>query len=342
MHRRGMDWAAHCRALEAQYRELQEKMRTSFGERQSFHDRYTGAIRSATLRAAPTRNMWRSIRESPQLDEDARDKKGHFIVTLRNLRTTKLKSTKTESASWEEILKRQIALREAKKARKSGKGADENPDREMKERSTAKQDRLSAIKKMLSSLNKVQEPEEPAQTESVASVPPVWEESETNSPDKQGPPHKLRLGQKKTTGTGAVSDSAPTSLKGAQQEDDIKVMDRSSSNPPLAFSTLPRATKPISRYSEPALTVTPTPELNAPRSPRIRSTLSVRAAEFKPFVQPPPTEPRMMRAPTAPRALRESQTVLGPGYINFPQMILDPWQLGGVSHGYTPEPEWRQ
>ena len=342
MHRRSMDRAAHCRALEAEYRELQEKMRTAFGERQSFHTRYTGAIRSATLRAASTRNMWQSIRKSPQLDEKAIDKRGHFVDTLRDLRTTRLKSTESESASWEGILEKQIAHREAKKERKSGKGPAEVPDGRKKEESTAKQDRVSAVKKFLISLNKVRVPQEPARSESVASVPPVCEEPDTSSPVVQDLPPRLRLGPKKTAGTGALPDSTSTSWKGAQQEDNIEAIDGSSSGIPLAFSTLPRATKPISRYSDPALTVTPSPGANAPNSSQIHSTLSAKAAEFKPFAQAPPTEPRMMRAPTAPRALRETQTVLEPGYGSFPQTIWNPWQLNTVSHGYALEPEWRE
>jgi hypothetical protein len=342
MHRRSMDRAAHCRTLEVEYRKLQEKMRTAFGERQSFQTCYTGAIKSATLRAAPASKLWQSIRESPQLGEKAKDKGGCFVDTLRDLRTTRLKSTEPGSASWEEILEKQIAHREAKKERKSGKGPAGVPNGKMKEESTAKQDRVSAVKKFLVSLNKAQVPQEPAQTESVASVPPVCEKPETSSPVVQDPPPRLRLGPKKTAGTGALPDSMSTSWKGAQQEDNIEAIDGSSSGIPLAFSTLPRATKPISRYSDPTLTVTPSHGANAPSSPQMHSTLSAKAAEFKPFVQPPPTEPRMMRAPTAPRALRETQTVLEPSYGSFPQTIWGPWQFDGASHGYALEPEWRE
>jgi hypothetical protein len=321
MHQRSKDQAAQCRVLEAEYRELWERMRTAFGARQSFHNRYTGAKRSATLRSPTTRNVWQSIKESPQLDEKAKDKRGHFVDTLRDLRTTRLKFTEPQSVSWEEILEEQIAHREAKKEGKSGIGPEGVPDGKMKEESTAKKDKVSAVRKILASLNKARVPQEPAQTEGVASVPPVCEELETSSLVVQDPPQRFRLGSKKTTRIGAVPGSTSASWKSTQQGDKIEVINGVSSSTPRAFNTLPRATKPISRYSDPSMTVTTSPEANAPSSSQIHSTLSARATEFKPFVQPPPTEPRIMRAPTAPRALREAQTVWEAGYGSLPQTI---------------------
>ncbi|KAG9203989.1 hypothetical protein G6514_002151 [Epicoccum nigrum] len=286
--------------------------------------------------------MWQSIKESPQFDEKAKDIRGHFVDTLRDLRTTRLKSTEPKPASWEEILEEHIAHRDAKKEEKSGKGPEGVPDGEMKEESTAKEDKVSAVRKILASLNKAWVPQEPAQAESVASVPPVGEEPETSPPVVHDPPQKFRLGSRKTTRTGVVPGSTSAGWKGTQQGDKIEAIDGGSSSTPRAFNTLPRATKPISRYSDPSMTVTASPEANVPSLSQIHSTLSARATEFKPFVQPPPTEPRIMRAPTAPRALREAQTVWEAGYGSLPQTIWDPWPFDGVSHGYALVPEWQQ
>lgn len=300
MDRRSKERAAEIRALLAEHR--------------SFAARYVSTKESASAQAESTRGLWQSIRASPRGRQN-------FADTIRDVRTMQLSSVEDAPESWEHVLGKQIACRDSKKEKKVLEAALMCTNAGQEQEKKRRQSKLDDLLRRLAQVNK-----RAVSTilEELEQSPSEHSDMEKSSPLHQAPIRKLRIARLKASPsqtTPLFSLTVPTrTTKGESKGNSTSQTFTSASD---SIQDASRNIHAAHNVYEKARTIGHSATVKMGRSIGLRSCsdkgypthrsnslqapshLSAEVAEFKPFVKPPPTEPRMMRAPTAPRAMRE-------------------------------------
>lgn len=274
-------------------------------------------------------DMRRSIRES--LRSITTTRRERVCCATADLLTTKIAPVTPMMTSWEACLEMQIFQRELTKAKDAEKRAKLAEEKEKEDQ--RKQARLSSVQQGLARINRLR------------TSPAMEGDTEQSSSSRREQPLRLQIVRTVRMVTSGVDhgfdemvpSQVPESVSGPSSLQDTPA---SPEVPPPAmtttvFSGLPRSNKAIARFHTvgPASAIkvhlsgedssigaamrpvagsatlpgTSTLRAEAPEFASLRGFPAMRAEapEFKPLQQAPPTEPRMMRVPTAPRAVRE-------------------------------------
>lgn len=331
MHRRSKQRADEIRAL--------------FVEWESFSGRYATTRESADRDATLNKGIWQSIRASPRFDKTWKDERQRFVGTIGDLRATQFESAK---ADWELRLERQIVSRAKTAEKQIGLEAEKPCAEEKEQEGKKKQAILACLQLRLAQAN-------------TRAVSPVTEEKEDESPlaeDKEKeqtavseeiPEQRLRIAPTASTsscGLGPRLDAMVSArmLQSLHEEESPEPLPNPSgrSTPEIIVahpSVRPGTNELVvgSRTARPIAAIKiVAPEDLASNGDKARpvvkpassQALSPDVLEFTPFKQAPPTEPKMMRVPTAPRAMREAAYST---YGSMPRM-----------RGYSTVRNWRQ
>lgn len=305
MHQRSKERAGKIRALLAEHR--------------SFSARYATTKESAAKDAKSTKGMWQSIRATPQLDKAWQDETQSSTGTIGNLHATQSERNIPVKADWEVRLQNHIAKRATKEERQGvehGKPSAANKEQDEQR----KQARLACIQIRL------------AQANTRAVSPEMEEKDDESALSESKEKGQTRVFEEKHTQRLQSARAAQGSSRGLGPTLDVIVSEQSflplpgtleSSSSQIIIAhpaILPGTSRNLlgTRPTRPSAAIKiVAPDANAsngvkpyevvePASSQHSKTLSAKVSEYKPFRYPPPTEPRMMSAPTEPRAMKEA------------------------------------
>jgi hypothetical protein len=238
-----------------------------YAERKALTARFHASSQAEIKDVEFTRKMRRSIKV--QQRHDGGITKHEDLRKGGGLRPVKLGKSEDVDTNWKERLQKRLANQTAAKEERN------NSPEERKSEDMKKQKRMTSLRDGLAQAN-----------------------THHQTPDRSGDPEHATPSCSKSSSTSAVSDT--TSITTAQSP---TVPNQNTA--PVKYRTNNGVTVNEAGTWVQALaheTTSPGTD-SAPYNP-IPPT-AVEAPEFKPFRRPPPTEPRMMRAPAAPRAMRE-------------------------------------
>jgi len=276
-----------------------------------------------------TNDMRRSIRESSQrIFTTGTERLSGAMASSLTARRDSVSPTKE---SWKSCLERQILQREIAKAKEAEKQAKLAEEAEAKERRT--RERLASVQQRLSRLNRperspvIEENSEQGlddeQVPESSSLQDTTASSETPSPvmplvvsSDMASRYKVKA-RSRTLGITSAINGADL---GERTSVDTATRPTAGSATVRGFSTL-RAEAP--EFA--SLRGLP-PSLKA-------GSLRAQASEFKPLRHAPPTEPKMMRAPIVPRAMREGSLRQAPN---------KPRQKYATMRGYPTLRRWQE
>jgi len=342
-------------------KERADKIRALLAEHRSFSARYATTKESTAKDAKFTKSMWQSIRATPQLDKTWKDEMQGFAGTIGNLRATQSERKVPVKADWEVRLESQIASR-AKKAERQGSehgrplaGGKEQKEQRRRARMACLQIRIAQANTRAVAPRMEVKYDESSLSESK-------EKEQTRASDEKNSQRlqSVRVAQDSSCGLGSRFDvmiSART-LQSLREEQFFLprpgTLESSSSELIIAHpAILPGTSKSLlgTRPTRPSAAIKiVVPDADASRgvnlcevvesaSSQHSKTLSAKVSEYKPFRYPPPTEPRMMSAPTEPRAMREA------GCDTCGSMSRtrgQPRQYFAMARGYPTLRGWRQ
>jgi hypothetical protein len=233
--------------------------------------------------------------------------------------------------SWESCLERQILQREAAKAKQAEGQAKLAKEAKAKEKRT--RERLASVQQHLSELNTMEHSSvmegDPGQGPDYERFPRLRSSQDPSASPKRPPPamplivssdmagrHRFKARPRTLGVTSALKSHASDEMASV----DTTKRTAHSSASVGGISTL-RAEAPEFASLR-----------GLPPSMRI-GPLRAKAPEFKPLRHAPPTEPQMMRAPTAPRAMREG---------SVRQASDKPRQKYATMRGYPTLRGWRE
>ncbi|XPS76707.1 hypothetical protein M3J09_008754 [Ascochyta lentis] len=280
-----------------------EKIKALNEQRKILTERFDASQRAETQDADFTRTMRHTIKTSPRFDK--RTEKQIFHGTKAELSSVKFRSVEGKVPDWEDALHKQLACRKSAQERSIEKKAENASSEEKEQEEKKKQAKLALLQHRLARVNL-----------RAASVP---------GEDKPLPRLRVSRPVRNTSPkTGATLDvMVPVDFVQNAHEESLA---QSASTPSESSSTktvskkaqgkrLPENTSVKYHTINGAMATSPKPWIEDEKtganpfpikeSGRCHMVAAVEAPEFKPFQRPPPTEPRLMRAPNAPRAMRE-------------------------------------
>lgn len=323
-------------------KERAEKIRTLLAEHKSFAARYAATKESAAAQAEPSREIWQSMRLPSQRDRS-------LVDTIRDVRAIWLQPLDQGTEGWERVLEKQLACRDLKRER-NAQNAVKASFRESQELLKKRiQFKLLDLQERLTQANKravspiLEEKGEPVLEPGDAKQDPTHHHVQIQKlrvtrlkrfPGQNGPMFDLKTpyrNMKKVVEKDSLAPEAPA-------PNPVKELKQ---NIPGAHSAYTKA-----RTIGPSTILPPGQSSEVDRSSnngqsidhaisRALSTLSAEVAEFRPFVRAPPTEPLMMRAPTAPRAMRERT------YSSLSRTIWQPRRQFATVRGYATVRGWQ-
>lgn len=338
MHRRSKERAEQIRALVA--------------ERGSYLARHAMTRQSAAKHAKASESMWQSIRASTERK---------FDDLMSSVRANQVEPVDSTMEDWVIRVESQIVNR-AKRLERQGQikvGAPSPASQEQEEK--RKQARLARLRLCLIEANtRAVSPD--SETTLNGSPPLGPQEKEQSSASEGNPARSLRVARTATRpsrGFGPRLDVMVSAqlLQSSRDREEVSPQILSpSSILPCSETTatramvLPRRNRIPMGYrtvctsraiqilgpKESASNGTRTPPAVKAASIQEPTALSPEASEFKPFRELPPTEPRSMRVPSAPRAMRES------GFCSLPRMNRWSCQQYATVRGYSTVRGWRR
>ncbi|KAJ8109447.1 hypothetical protein OPT61_g7452 [Boeremia exigua] len=304
--------------MDQRSKERAATIRALLAEHRSFSARYAATKEPATEDAESNGRIWQSIRAPRQLETEWKTKRQGLIGTAKDLGVKQFTSVREMAANWEDRLKSQLDSRE-RKSEKRVEHRVEATSSDSKTHEKRKQARLAYLQLHLAHANS-----QILCLESEEDASPALdkEEKEQDLYTQRLPVRRLRIVRPEKRSSSKTRATAMVSTQAVQGAD------------------IPRAPLALMKTSPQDVCV---PKSDATSRPIVKSApskdstvLSVEAPNFKPFRQPPPTEPQLMRAPTAPRAMREG------AYSSLPRTAGRSRQRFAAVHGYATIRRWRQ
>ncbi|UPX19011.1 uncharacterized protein EKO05_0009288 [Ascochyta rabiei] len=324
-----------------------EKIKALNEQRKVFAERFDASQRAKIEDADFTKTMRQTIKASPQFDK--RTEKQRFYGTKAELISMKFGSVKEMVPDWEEGLRRQLACRKLARERSTEMKAESASNEDKEQVEVKKQTKMALLQDRLAQVNML----------AAFSVPVEREEpsaTEQNAPNRDNSIQRLRVArpacklaldvglklnvmvpfttvQNMHKANSAQNASAPLKSSFAKAVTTQTQEHRISGNSPVKYHTIngriAADAKPWAEDEKIGVESSSRPRSSSNQSLMIAAAA---APEFKPFQRPPPAEPRLMRAPTAPRAMREG---------SIRQTTWQPRQPCTSFRGYATYRTWR-
>lgn len=327
-----------------------EKIKTLHAERKLLRRRFDALEKAEVKDAEFTRTMRHTMKKSPQFDKRTEEQKFHG--TKAELSPVKFGSVNGMAADWETDLLKQLACQKLAKEKCAEKKTGEVPDEEKEQEERKKRDRLASFQRRLAVVN--QRAASPLAEEDER--PPPYEETEKDPFPQEKPLQRFRIARsvrRVPSGTGPTLDlMVPVNVVHDMHEessaDNASAPTESSTTVAITTQVLdkPCPTHAVVKYRtvSDGRAIDSGSRVTEERTGAASSTIveaasnrgftaaAAEAPEFRPFQRPPPTEPRIMRAPTAPRAMREG---------SLHQPTWQPRQQFATSRRFSPYRGWR-